>query len=178
MIESSFFHFASLSFSLIVLSIVIPWLHGYNLIQAFKDPEKLFFCLFVSCSTILGCIAPLGMESGALADAQITASSVLDTSTTPGQARLHLKAVANKAGGWSALKNDLNQWLQVDLGSYTKVTRVATQGRNGHDQWVTKYRLQYSNDGVSFQVYKEPGASLAKVTSCYFQFGFIMQDKM
>ncbi len=105
------------------------------------------------------------MESGSLANTQITASSVLDGTTTPGQARLHFKADGNKAGGWSAGRNDLNQWLQVDLGSYTKVSRVATQGRNGYDQWVTKYRLHYSNDGVSFQVYKEPGASLAKVTS-------------
>ena len=93
---------------------------------------------------------------------------MLDGSTSPGRARLHFKADGSKAGGWSPLKDDGTPWLQVDLGSYTKVTRVATQGRDGYNQWVTKYRLQYSNNGVNFQVYKEPGKSLAKVPSYYF----------
>ena len=119
-------------------------------------------------SVTSGCVAPLGFESGAIIDSQISASSELDGTTLPGQARLHFKSDGSKAGGWSALNNDLNQWLQVELGSYTTVTRVATQGRDGYDQWVTKYRLQYSNDGVNFQMYKEPGGSLAKVTLCYF----------
>ena len=54
----------------------------------------------------------------------------------------------------------------MDLGSYTTVTRVATQGRNGVDpyaQWVTEYRLQYSDDGVTFQLYKKPHGTSAKV---------------
>jgi len=39
------------------------------------------------------------------------------------------------------------------------VTRVATQGRNAaYSQWVTKYKLQYSDDGVNFQYYQENGA--------------------
>ena len=105
------------------------------------------------------------MESGDIADAQIKASSMLDGNNSPGQARLHQKAEGSRAGGWSALKDDLSQWLQVDLGSYTKVSRVATQGKNGLDQWVTKYKLAYSNDGENFRVYKEPGVSSAKVTS-------------
>ena len=69
------------------------------------------------------------------------------------------------AGAWTAQTDDLNQWLQVDLGSYTKVSRVATQGKNGFDQWVTKYKIQYSDDGENFWVYKEPGTSSAKVSS-------------
>ena len=108
------------------------------------------------------------MESGAISDAQITASSQWDDNHAPRQARLHFKLSGIKRGGWSALTNDLNQWLQVDLGSYTIVTRVATQGRNGHGQWVTKYRIQYSDDGVSFHFYKESGGSSAKVFPFYF----------
>jgi len=103
------------------------------------------------------------MESGDIADSQIRVSSMLDRKNSPGQARLHQKAVGRMAGAWSAKKNDLNQWLQVDFGSYTKVARVATQGKNGLNQWVTKYKIQYSDDGVNFWVYKEPGTSLAKV---------------
>ena len=103
------------------------------------------------------------MAFGSISDSHISASSQMDSNHSAAQARLHLKADGNKAGGWSAFTNDLNQWLQVDLGSYTRVTRVATQGRNGYDQWVTKYKLQYSDDGVIFQFYRDAGSSVAKV---------------
>ena len=66
-------------------------------------------------------------------------------------------------GAWCSLKNDIYQWLQVDLGTYTTVTRIATQGRNEWYQWVTKYRLQYSEDGVIFHLYKALGQDSAKV---------------
>ena len=103
------------------------------------------------------------MESKAISDGQITASSQLDENHSATQARLHLKIGGYKRGGWSALTIDLHQWLQVDLGSYTRVTRVATQGRNAFNEWVTKYILQYSDDGVTFDLYKEGANSSAKV---------------
>ena len=105
------------------------------------------------------------MALGAISDDQISASSQQDGNRTAAQARLHLKGDGVMVGGWSALRNDLNQWLQVDFGSYTRVTRVATQGSYSNDQWVTKYRLQYSNDGITFQVYKKPGETSTKVFS-------------
>ena len=62
--------------------------------------------------------------------------------------------------------NDLNQWLQIDLGSlHTKTTRVATQGRNGIENWVTKYKLKFSDNGVNFTYYRETGESADKVKS-------------
>ena len=103
------------------------------------------------------------MESEAISDAQIRASSQLDDNHSAGKARLHLETNGNVTGGWSALQNDLDQWLQVDLGSYTTVTRIATQGRNAYNEWVTKYILQYNDDGVIFHWFKEPGSSIAKV---------------
>ena len=103
------------------------------------------------------------MESKAISDAQISASSQTDDYHSAAQARLHRKTDGSKFGGWSALTNDLNQWLQVDFGSYTTVTRVATQGGNGYNQWVTKYMLQYSDDGITFQFYKEGGSTSTKV---------------
>ncbi|CAH3164568.1 unnamed protein product [Pocillopora meandrina] len=68
-----------------------------------------------------------------------------------------------KQGGWSARQNNKNQWIQVALGSYTKLTSIATQGRNAYSQWVTAYKLQYSEDGVNFYFYKVPGQSSPKV---------------
>ena len=104
------------------------------------------------------------MENGTISDRQIAASSQLDADHAATQGRLNFKATANKAGSWSAGSNDFSQWLQVDLSiQNTKVTRVATQGRDDSPQWVTKYKLQYSNDGVNFQYYTEPGRLKNKV---------------
>ena len=110
-----------------------------------------------------GCVKSLGMENQAISDAQLTASSQMDNTHSVGEARLHSKSYGNQGGGWVALKNDLNQWLQVDLGTFTRVTRVATQGREGYDQWVTRYRLQYSDNGDTFHSFKEIGGNFAKV---------------
>ena len=94
------------------------------------------------------------MENKEILDSQISASSKLDEDNAATLARLHLKEHGSKQGGWSALNNDFNQWLQVDLGSLTRVTLVATQGKSGSDQWVSRYRLQYSHDGVTFNFTK------------------------
>ena len=77
------------------------------------------------------------------------------------------------SGAWAAGRSDVNQWLQADLGSLQIVQVVATQGRNYnenwqygyHTQWVTKYKLQYSNDGVTFQYYKEQGEVKVKTNN-------------
>jgi len=110
------------------------------------------------------CIKDLGMENGVISDRQITASSQLNANHAAIQGRLNFKATANKAGSWSAGSNDSNPWLQVDLGSEsTKVTRVATQGRDNTSQWVTKYKVQFSNNGVNFLYYTVPGQLENKV---------------
>ena len=101
------------------------------------------------------CKASLGMENRRIKDAQITASSEFHPNYAAIQARLNFKAGGGKQGGWSSRSNDANQWIQVALSSYTKLTGIATQGRNGHSQWVTKFKLQYSDDGVHFHNYKE-----------------------
>ena len=109
------------------------------------------------------------MENRVISDAHIDASTQRDNSRSPKQARLHTRSDQSNGGGWSALRDDFNQWLQVDLGSYTTVTRVATQGRNGFNEWVTKYRIQYSHTGVTFQFYRKADYSSAKVCP-YCQF--------
>ena len=105
----------------------------------------------------------LGMESGAIADSQITASSQFTVYHGPKRARLHTEEFFSRKeiGAWSSLTKDLNQWLQVDLCKITPVTHVATQGRNSYSpaQMVTKYKLQFSNDGASFLFYKRQGES-------------------
>ena len=113
----------------------------------------------------VACAVPLGMESGAIADSQISASSSYAPNHSPQQARLHLKAGGGKSGGWSAQASDLNQWLQVDLQKKTGVARIATQGRNAEfSQWVTKYKLQYGEDENTLQFYRQNGDHLDTVS--------------
>ncbi len=112
----------------------------------------------------LECHGALGMKNGDIFDAQITASSQFDANHAANQGRLDFREIRKRVGSWSAARNDLQQWLQIYLGSQnTKVTRVATQGRNDAEQWVTKYKLQYSNNGVNFQYYRDQGQTTDKV---------------
>ena len=67
------------------------------------------------------------------------------------------------AGAWAAVVNNLNQWIQIDFLIKTTVTYVATQGRHTVGQWVTQYKLQYSSDGSSFEVFKQQGENTDKV---------------
>ena len=125
--------------------------------------EDVFVLIFLLLDKLLECeyTYPLGMENGAISDSQISASSQWDSSLSPKNGRLNHE---EKGGAWSARTNNDKQWLQIDLrDQQTKVTRVGTQGRNGHIQWVTKYKLQYGNDEGSLQYFKEEGQSADKV---------------
>jgi len=119
------------------------------------------------------------MTRRTITDAQITASSELDNTHSAAQARLHSKANGSKYRAWSAHENDHHQWLQIDFGSSTKITRLATQGQNGFNEWVTKYNLSYSDDGVHFHSYKMMGESRAKVyQQTELQFGILSLYKV
>lgn len=73
------------------------------------------------------------MNSGAILDKQISASSEHSESHAAIQGRLKFKRSSVKAGAWVALTKGDSQWLQIDLANYyTKVTGVATQGRQGY----------------------------------------------
>ncbi|XP_078586390.1 uncharacterized protein LOC144868271 isoform X2 [Branchiostoma floridae x Branchiostoma japonicum] len=101
---------------------------------------------------------PLGMESGAIPDGHITASSTHPHCATS-KARLHsLEESRTSQGGWAgawcANPLNTNQWLQVDVGAETTVAGVITQGRPGSsNQWVTSYKLRFSRDGITWSTY-------------------------
>ena len=105
------------------------------------------------------------MESGAITDGQISASSILSNKHAAVRGRLNtVRAPGISAGAWAPTRNYGYEWLQVDLGGQKlAVTRVATQGTNGDDEWVTRYKLQYSNDGATFHYYREAGQTTDKV---------------
>ena len=65
-------------------------------------------------------------------------------------ARLNKPSGGGKTGAWSAKANDVNQWLQVTFPNVVKVTAVGIQGRYDYDQWVTKFKVAYSDNGADF----------------------------
>ena len=97
------------------------------------------------------CMSALGLQSGQVLDASMTASSA---ACKPYYGRLFLHSGGGKTGAWCAAANDVNQWLQVDFGKYVKMQRISTQGRQEAAQWVKSYRLSYSQDGVFFKDYR------------------------
>lgn len=110
------------------------------------------------------------MESGAVFDEQISASSEYNSLHSAIRGRLRLAGGASSAGSWTTVSNNVDEWLQIDLKTQgTKVSGVATQGRdtNSYEHWVTKYKLQYSNDEVRFEYYRDQGQTVDKVVFLY-----------
>ena len=117
---------------------------------------------FFSC---LACLAPLGMENGKITTVQLTASSQWDGNHSPDRARLNIPAIGNYKGAWAVAADQVNQnqWILVDLRIKTRITYVATQGREDDVQWIRKYKLQFGDDGSSFEVFKQEGENVDKV---------------
>ena len=99
----------------------------------------------------------LGIEDGRISDSALTASTIYNGAHAATLPRLNLAAASGKVGSWAAKKNDVNQWLQIDLGTPTTVTKVATQGRQDVDQWITSYSLSYSLAGSFWVQYTVRG---------------------
>lgn len=110
------------------------------------------------------------MENHAITDGQVSASSQWSDRDAAFFARLNFKENLShgKFGAWSSATNDLKQWLQIDLQSFKKLTRVATQGRNTVTQWVTRYKLQYGYDGLKFLYYRDHAQTTEKVIRLFF----------
>ncbi|XP_062904740.1 contactin-associated protein-like 5 [Mobula hypostoma] len=79
-------------------------------------------------------------------------SSEFSSSHSPGYAKLNRR---DGAGGWSPLESNKYQWLQMDLGERTEITAVATQGRYGSSDWVTRYLLMFSDMGRNWKQYRQ-----------------------
>ena len=94
------------------------------------------------------------MESGKINNSQITASSVWSDASEyqPWAGRLN-----NPNGFWHAKQARVGEWLQIDFKQKMIVTKIATQGRPNHAQWVTSYKISFSKDAVLWDFYKENG---------------------
>ncbi|XP_048587803.1 EGF-like repeat and discoidin I-like domain-containing protein 3 [Nematostella vectensis] len=92
----------------------------------------------------------MGMESGAISDSAITASSYLET-LRPSHGRL------NHASVWASASQSPEEYLQIDLGRATTVTKVATQGNPIRYEWTKSYKISYSTDLSTWKLYREGG---------------------
>ncbi|XP_060944214.1 coagulation factor V [Limanda limanda] len=105
------------------------------------------------------CNRPLGLGSGSVKDAQITAIN------TRGYWEPHLARLNNngRINAWSTEQN--NSWIQVDFQRPVVISQVATQGAkqmfNSH--FVVKYFISYSTDRRKWIFYKGDSRGLRKV---------------
>lgn len=97
----------------------------------------------------------MGLQNGRLRNHLITASSQIDKYSGAYMARLNHRRRGRYMGGWTAFYNNRYQFLQLNFGAPAKIIRIATQGREDQDQWVTTYYIMSSRDGVRFVEYKE-----------------------
>ncbi|XP_028407277.1 lactadherin-like [Dendronephthya gigantea] len=93
----------------------------------------------------------LGMQSSAILDSQLTASSFEFWDRTAAKARL------NAAKAWVRHGTDTKPWVKVDFLGRIKLTGILTQGRGAYDCWVTSFTMSTSNDDVDYPAYKEFG---------------------
>ncbi|EDO48093.1 predicted protein, partial [Nematostella vectensis] len=96
---------------------------------------------------------PMGIEDGRIPNRAITASSESDRDHGAARARLNTRKEGKKRGAWSAKKLDRRQWLQVDLGKQALITKVLTQGRQDHNQWVKTYKLLLLSSNPLFEIF-------------------------
>ncbi|EHH17828.1 hypothetical protein EGK_14300, partial [Macaca mulatta] len=83
-----------------------------------------------------------------------SSSSSMTGSYSPGYAKINKRG---GAGGWSPSDSDHYQWLQVDFGNRKQISAIATQGRYSSSDWVTQYRMLYSDTGRNWKPYHQDG---------------------
>ncbi|XP_049639220.1 lactadherin [Suncus etruscus] len=135
------------------------------------DNFQAYYCScpqgFVGTHCEAMCAMPLGMESGSIMDAQISASSVhmgfLGLQRwAPELARLHRTGIVN---AWTASNYDRNPWIQVNLLRKLRVTGVVTQGasRTGTAEYLKSFKMAYSLDGRKFEFIKGANGQTDKI---------------
>jgi hypothetical protein len=100
------------------------------------------------------------MADGRIKDSQIRVSSLLSTAYG-GQARLRQNIpnwgawCANVSGGKITTRN-YDQYILIDLLNLTKITGIATQGRecNGGREWAKDYKLFFRKDDAPWYFYR------------------------
>ena len=108
------------------------------------------------------------MADRRISDSQITTSSVIKERTPYGwQARLNQSvpqwgAWCPDITGGKINEKNYDQYIQIDLLNLTKITGIATQGReyfNGREH-AKDYKISYKIDGGVWNFYREKNQTL------------------
>nr|XP_046259072.1 discoidin, CUB and LCCL domain-containing protein 2 [Scatophagus argus] len=115
-----------------------------------------------------GCYGTLGLESGGVADTQLSASSVWEWSNMVGQHSVWAPSGARLKKmrlPWAPSQSDQQQWLQIDLKREKRITGITTTGTTlrEYQYYVSAYRVQHSNDGLQWHIYREANSTQDKV---------------
>ncbi|CAB1323564.1 unnamed protein product, partial [Coregonus sp. 'balchen'] len=119
-------------------------------------------------SNMAGCSEPMGMKSRLLSDRQISASSVHRTwgiEAFTWQSHYARLDKQGKTNAWTAATTNRSEWLQVDLESPKRITGIITQGAKdfGVVQFVSAFKVAYSDDGQSWSIVKDNVTSTDKI---------------
>ena len=105
------------------------------------------------------------MEDGRIKNSRIRVSSVRPSTTASGE-QARLRKNIPPWGAWcpdtsGANKLSADEYIEVDLLAPTKITAIATQGReyNNANQLFRKYILSFSNDGRTWNFYNKDDGS-------------------
>ncbi|KAI8507654.1 hypothetical protein Bbelb_150340, partial [Branchiostoma belcheri] len=128
-----------------------------SLLIVWNACQGLQRCNVTANVRVFACSKPFGMISHVIPDDRITASSYWDHKSPshhePYRARVRLIGGAG-SGTWAAGKNNVGEWLQVDLGGMNLITGTIIQG-SGDDFWVRSYKLRYCADGTTWTTYAD-----------------------
>lgn len=109
------------------------------------------------------CSGMLGMVSGQISDAQISASSYADRGWVAENSRL-----LTGRSGWTGQQTKQpfrNEWLQVDLGQDKMVSGVVIQGGKHRDRnvFMKRFKVGVSLDGDEWNIVKEENTTRPKI---------------
>lgn len=135
------------------LNLILPL--SFQVCEMFDDIKNINKVSILDASELCdhaGGIEPLGMESGKIANEQITASSAhVFTYVGPHFGRLSLD---QGGGGWCPARpidvdNLHEEWIEVRLEHPTVIVAIATQGRYGQGrgiEYMSHYHVEYARE--------------------------------
>uniref|UniRef100_A0A3B3HCM7 F5/8 type C domain-containing protein n=1 Tax=Oryzias latipes TaxID=8090 RepID=A0A3B3HCM7_ORYLA len=109
------------------------------------------------------CYGTLGLQTGAVADSQLTASSALGAFITGQDSEWGPSGARLKQAGlpWAPSSSNHQQWLQVDLRKEKRITGI-WKLTSAVVRKMDSYRVLYSNDGREWSTYTEADSTQPK----------------
>ncbi|WAR06589.1 NRX4-like protein [Mya arenaria] len=95
----------------------------------------------------------VGKDSISQSAPTVPDSALWGSSFTTDRRMPHMARLEDPTGAWTASVQNSQQFLGVDLGSEYIVTQVYTQGRQGSDEFVTEFTLEFSMDNKTWAEY-------------------------